>query len=77
MGFNIMSLFVEQPASDNKESNTASAPAQTVSTAINSVPANVSEPANVSASLNMRLILSLVILKLIKQKFLKNWFDNL
>lgn len=77
MGFNIMSLFVEQPASDNKESNTVSAPVQTVSTAINSVSANVSEPANVSASLNMRLILSSVILKLIKQKFLKNWFDNL
>lgn len=66
MGFNIMSLFVEKPASDNKESNTLSAPAQAVSTAINSVPANVPEPANISANLNMRLILSSVILNLIK-----------
>lgn len=77
MSFNIMSLFVEQPASDNKESNIVSAPAQAVPASINSAPVKVSEPANVSASLNMRLILSLVILKLIKQKFLKNWFDNL
>ena len=66
MGFNIMSLFMEQPVSDNKESNTLSAPAQAVSTAINSVPANVPEPANISANLNMRLILSSVILNLIK-----------
>lgn len=47
MGFNIMSLFVEQSASDNKESNTASVPVQAVSTAINSVTTNVSENFNV------------------------------
>ena len=47
MGFNIMSLFVEQPASDNKESNNVSVPVQTISTSINSVPANVSENFNV------------------------------
>lgn len=48
MSFNIMSLFVEQPASDNKESNAVSAPVQTVSTSINSTPANVSGPTKVS-----------------------------
>lgn len=47
MGFNIMSLFVEQSASDNKESNTASVPVQTVSTAINSVTTNVPQNFNV------------------------------
>ena len=47
MGFNIMSLFVEQPASDNKESNIVSVPVQAVSTAINSVTTNVPENFNV------------------------------
>ena len=47
MGFNIMSLFVEQHASDNKESNTVSASVQAVSTAINSVTTNVPQNFNV------------------------------
>lgn len=58
MGFNIMSLFVEQPASDNKESNTAPAvnaqvqPATPASTAPTSIPtvSTPSAPANVQVS---------------------------
>ena len=53
MSFNIMSLFVEQHASDNKESNTVSVPVQTISTAINSVSDNVSEHANVPENSNV------------------------
>ena len=53
MSFNIMSLFVDQPASDNKESNTVSVPVQTISSTINSVPANVSEQANVPENFNV------------------------